>query len=95
MQVISPFKKTTKEHRVDFSKIRQLNGKGNLPKFLSFLQKVVLDSIHEDDPTFTGDGYRSLALIYAVFALCNWLAPSVLSITGPKGAMLIGSVTYW
>lgn len=59
------------------------------------LQKVVLDSIHQDDPTFTGDGYRSLAILYAVFAICNWLAPSALSIIGPRGAMLLGSATYW
>lgn len=54
-----------------------------------------MDSIHADDPSFNGDGYMSLAVVYAVFALCNWLAPSVLSITGPRGAMLIGAGTYW
>jgi hypothetical protein len=57
-------------------------------------QKTVLDSIHDDDPSFVGDGYTSLAVIYAVFALCNWFAPSVISLTGPKIAMLIGAVTY-
>lgn len=48
-----------------------------------------------DDPTFTGDGYVSLAIIYGVFALCNWIAPPVISLTGPRGAMLIGAVAYW
>jgi Ion channel regulatory protein UNC-93 len=60
-----------------------------------FPQKTVLDSITADDPTFTGDGYISLAIIYAVFAICNWLAPPVISLTGPRCAMLIGAVAYW
>ncbi|CAD7094176.1 unnamed protein product [Hermetia illucens] len=58
------------------------------------IEKTVLDSIHYDDPSFTGDGYTSLAIIYAVFALIGWLAPSVLAYTGPRGAMLIGGSTY-
>ncbi|KAG8236564.1 hypothetical protein J437_LFUL017020 [Ladona fulva] len=58
------------------------------------IEQTVLDSIHDDDNSFTGDGYTSLAVIYAVFAVCNWLAPSILSVTGPKIAMLIGAVTY-
>ena len=59
------------------------------------LQKAILDSIKEDDPSFEGDGYTSLAVIYAVFALCNWIAPSIISASGPRIAMLIGAVTYW
>jgi len=54
-----------------------------------------LDSIRQDDDSFEGDGYTSLAVIYAVFALCNWLAPSIISISGPRIAMIIGAVTYW
>ncbi|PSN49745.1 hypothetical protein C0J52_08485, partial [Blattella germanica] len=56
--------------------------------------KTILDSIHEDDPNFEGDGYTSLAVIYAVFAVCNWLAPSIISVSGPRVAMLIGAFTY-
>ena len=59
------------------------------------LQKTVLDSIREDDPEFTGDGYISLAIIYAVFAVCNWIAPPLISLTGPRGGMLIGAIGYW
>lgn len=58
------------------------------------IQKTVLASISADDPSFTGDGYTSLAVIYTVFSLCNWLAPSFLSYSGPRGAMLVGAVTY-
>lgn len=61
----------------------------------SHFQKTILDSISTDDPTFKGDGYTSLAIIYAVLAICNWLSPSALSIVGPRAAMLIGSITYW
>ncbi|KAG5682589.1 hypothetical protein PVAND_011934 [Polypedilum vanderplanki] len=58
------------------------------------IEKTVLDSISADDPNFTGDGYISLAIIYAVFAICNWIAPPVISLTGPRCAMLIGAVAY-
>jgi len=58
------------------------------------IEKTILDSIRQDDNTFQGDGYTSLAVIYAVFAVCNWLAPSIISITGPRITMIIGAVTY-
>lgn len=58
------------------------------------IQKTIIDSIHNDDNEFTGDGYTSLAIIYAVFAVCNWLAPSAISLAGPKIAMIFGAVTY-
>ncbi|XP_038211682.1 UNC93-like protein MFSD11 [Zerene cesonia] len=58
------------------------------------IEKTILDSITQDDSTFTGDGYTSLAIIYATLAVCNWMAPSVITITGPRGAMLIGALTY-
>ncbi|XP_037943508.1 UNC93-like protein MFSD11 [Teleopsis dalmanni] len=60
---------------------------------LTFI-KTILDSIANDDENFKGDGYTSLAVIYASFALCNWLAPSFISFTGPRTAMLLGALTY-
>jgi hypothetical protein len=61
----------------------------------SLFQKTILDSIRQDDNSFEGDGYTSLAVIYAVFAVCNWLAPSIISVAGPRLTMIIGAVTYW
>ena len=63
------------------------------PYFL--LQKTILDSIRQDDDNFEGDGYTSLAVIYAVLAICNWLSPSIISLSGPRMAMIMGAVTYW
>ncbi|KRT85162.1 membrane transporter, partial [Oryctes borbonicus] len=57
-------------------------------------QKTILENISEEDPDFNGDGYTSLAIIYAVFAVLNWSAPSVISMIGPKFAMVFGAVTY-
>lgn len=53
-----------------------------------------MESISQDDPTFSAKAYTSLAIVYAVFAVCNWFAPSVIVVTGPRIAMLIGAVTY-
>ncbi|XP_034247837.1 UNC93-like protein MFSD11 [Thrips palmi] len=58
------------------------------------IEQTVLDSIHADDPSFTGKGYTSLAVIYAVFAVCNWAAPSIISVIGPRAAICLGAVTY-
>ncbi|XP_047485284.1 UNC93-like protein MFSD11 [Penaeus chinensis] len=58
------------------------------------MQQVVIKSIQQDDPGFRGSGYISLAVIYAVFATFNWLAPSCLSFLGPKLTMIVGGVTY-
>uniref|UniRef100_V5H393 UNC93-like protein MFSD11 n=1 Tax=Ixodes ricinus TaxID=34613 RepID=V5H393_IXORI len=51
------------------------------------IQKIILDSIQAEDPTYTGDGYVSLAVIYAVFAISNWISPSIITFLGPKYTM--------
>ncbi|XP_053975322.1 UNC93-like protein MFSD11 [Hylaeus volcanicus] len=58
------------------------------------IEKTVLQSIRNEDPNFTGEAYTSLAIVYAVFASCNWLAPSYISVTGPRVAILTGAVCY-
>ncbi|KAL0278554.1 UNVERIFIED_CONTAM: hypothetical protein PYX00_000347 [Menopon gallinae] len=55
------------------------------------IEETVLSSLGDE---FKGAGYISLAVLYAVFATCNWIAPSVISLTGPKIAMLIGGAFY-
>lgn len=59
---------------------------------ISCSQKTVLSSI--EDENFHGDAYVSLAIIYAVFATCNWLAPSYISVTGPRVAIVTGACCY-
>lgn len=54
----------------------------------------MLQSIRTEDPNFTGEAYTSLAIVYAVFATCNWLAPSYISVTGPRVAILTGACCY-
>ncbi|CAH0389244.1 unnamed protein product [Bemisia tabaci] len=54
------------------------------------IEKTILDSI----PGFTGNGFWSLAIIYGVFAITNWATPSIISLIGPRMAMVIGAVTY-
>lgn len=58
------------------------------------IQKTILDSISDEDSSFKGDGYISMAVIYAVMAICNWTAPSVISLVGPRIAMIFGAITY-
>ena len=58
------------------------------------IEKTVLQSIKTENPNFTGEAYTSLAIVYAVFATCNWLAPSYISITGPRVAIFTGACCY-
>lgn len=58
------------------------------------MQQTIIKSIQKDDPSFKGDGFYSLAIIYAVLAIMNWAAPSIISFIGPRLAMVIGAVTY-
>lgn len=62
---------------------------------MSNIEKTVLTSIKNDsNGEFEGNAYTSLAIIYAVFAVCNWLAPSYISLTGPRVAIITGAVCY-
>ncbi|XP_050544006.1 UNC93-like protein MFSD11 isoform X2 [Daktulosphaira vitifoliae] len=58
------------------------------------IKKIVLESIQNDYPTFTGDGYISLSIIYVVFALSSWVSPSIVSCVGSRKSMFIGSCCY-
>lgn len=74
-------------------------GLGFMFVFTSFLtvsniEKTVLKSIEKDDPSFTGDGYTSLCIIYGVFALCNWLAPAIIGAIGSRKSIWLGSTCY-
>ncbi|XP_070580414.1 UNC93-like protein MFSD11 isoform X2 [Ptychodera flava] len=66
----------------------------------SMIEQTVLNSVineteHSNSShNFTGSGYTSLSIIYAVFATSNWIAPSVVSVIGPKWSMVAGGVTY-
>jgi len=43
---------------------------------------------------FSGDGFISSAIIYAVFSIASWLAPSVVAWKGPRVAMIVAGVLY-
>ncbi|KAJ8683273.1 hypothetical protein QAD02_019065 [Eretmocerus hayati] len=58
------------------------------------IEKKVLASIQEDEPSFNGDGYVSLCIIYGTFSLFNWLAPSFISVTGPRTSIVVGCSCY-
>ena len=57
-----------------------------------FFQKIVLDSIAKERENFTGDGYTSLSIIYASYAIFLWIAPSYISLTSARTSILTGFV---
>lgn len=61
---------------------------------LKWFQKTVLKSIEKDYPSFTGDGYTSQSIVYSMFAVCNWIAPSIINAIGSRKSMYLGSMTY-
>ena len=63
------------------------------------VQTVILDSAKNATSAgyvegFTGDGFTSLAIIYAVFSLANWVAPPVVAFIGPRFTLIFGGVCY-
>ncbi|XP_022089379.1 UNC93-like protein MFSD11 isoform X2 [Acanthaster planci] len=69
-----------------------------MPVWVTTLQETVIESVQQDlnstRSEFEGSGYYSLAIIYGVFAFSNWLAPSVVSLIGPRATMFISAVIY-
>ena len=61
----------------------------------SMIQQVVTDSISQDYPDIKWNGYYSLCIIYFVFSMSNWIAPSTVSFIGCKWSMVFGALTYW
>ncbi|XP_043217140.1 UNC93-like protein MFSD11 [Amphibalanus amphitrite] len=61
---------------------------------MGIIEQTILDSVKEEDSSFTGDGFTSLAIVYAVFSLSNWFVPSVIAVIGPNVSMVIGGVFY-
>ncbi|XP_015788544.1 UNC93-like protein MFSD11 [Tetranychus urticae] len=39
-------------------------------------------------------GYTSLSIVYLVFSIANWIAPSIVAIFGPKTSMIMAAVIY-
>ncbi|XP_066292334.1 UNC93-like protein MFSD11 [Branchiostoma lanceolatum] len=58
------------------------------------IEETVIQSVQEEGKFDGGSGYISLAIIYTVFAVANWGAPSVVSVCGPRNSMVIGAVIY-
>lgn len=60
-----------------------------------FIQQTVVNSIRtKPEYNFHGDGYISLCLTYLVFAISNWLSPSMISLTGPIYGMFFSAIGY-
>ncbi|CAL1528818.1 unnamed protein product, partial [Lymnaea stagnalis] len=57
----------------------------------SMVEKTVLDSA----ANFTGSGYTSLGILYGVFSVSNWAAPSIVTFAGPRVSMIMGSLLYF
>ncbi|XP_025415301.1 UNC93-like protein MFSD11 [Sipha flava] len=61
---------------------------------VSNVEKTVLKGIEKENPSFTGDGYTSLCIIYGVFAVFNWLAPAIINVIGSRKSIYLGSICY-
>ena len=84
--------------RMDIGNTKNLNvfllGLGFLLVFAAFqtmgnVQTVLLKSAADPHssgfvPGFSGSGYVSLAVVYAVFAAANWCAPPLVAAAGPR-----------
>ncbi|CAN9505535.1 unnamed protein product [Ophioblennius macclurei] len=56
------------------------------------IEQTVVKSL--GNGTFSGSGYHSLGIIYGIFSFSNLLAPTVVTIIGPKMTMFLSGVVY-
>ncbi|KAG7223149.1 hypothetical protein INR49_015757 [Caranx melampygus] len=56
------------------------------------VEQTVVKSLEND--TFAGSGYHSLGIIYGVFSFSNLLAPTVVTVFGPKMTMFLSGLLY-
>lgn len=56
------------------------------------IEQTVVKSL--ENGTFSGSGYHSLGIIYGVFSFSNLLAPTVVTIIGPKITMFLSGILY-
>ncbi|XP_022595176.1 UNC93-like protein MFSD11 [Seriola dumerili] len=56
------------------------------------VEQTVVKSL--DNDTFTGSGYHSLGIIYGIFSFSNLLAPTVVTVIGPKVTMFLSGLLY-
>uniref|UniRef100_A0A8D3C950 UNC93-like protein MFSD11 n=1 Tax=Scophthalmus maximus TaxID=52904 RepID=A0A8D3C950_SCOMX len=56
------------------------------------VEQTVVKSLGND--TFAGSGYHSLGIIYGVFSFANLLAPTVVTVLGPKMSMFLSGLLY-
>lgn len=66
---------------------------------MSNLQTVLIENAKNNASEgyvegFHGNSYISLGLLYAVSAIFNWLAPTIMIILGLKYTMFIGALCY-
>lgn len=66
---------------------------------ISCSQQTVLRSIREETikdnvRVFQGNAFISLAILYTMFSICNWIAPSYIAVTGPRVAIVTGACCY-
>ncbi|CAL8110321.1 unnamed protein product [Orchesella dallaii] len=56
------------------------------------IEKTMLQSIHEEDPSYDADGYLALSIINVVFSVSNFVSPFVVSACGVRTSMIVGTV---
>merc|ERR1719397_2278561 len=66
---------------------------------MSGIQTLIFNSATNPDsggfvPGFQGNGFIASAVIYGVFSIASWLAPSVVAWRGPRFAMFVAGLLY-
>lgn len=58
---------------------------------MSMFQKTITSSITRDNPNYNVDGYLTLCLLYGLYGLTLWCAPSFIAVIGYKFSLVIGA----
>ncbi|RZF42180.1 hypothetical protein LSTR_LSTR004329 [Laodelphax striatellus] len=58
------------------------------------MQKTLISSISDERPDFVVEGYTVLGVLYSMFTVTLWMAPSIVAVIGIRSSFLFASVGY-
>ena len=95
-------KERAKNFRLLLSMVAEINHKGGNSAWKKFITDSIKRDLsnttnmtQEDIDASIGDGYISIAVVYAIFALSNFFTPAIVELFGHKGSMVCSVQSHY
>ena len=95
-------KERAKNFRLLLSMVAEINHKGGNSAWKKFITDSIKRDLsnttnmtQEDIDASIGDGYISISVVYAIFALSNFFSPVIVKLFGHKGSMVCSFQSHY